>query len=363
MTLEKPKRLPIKPIDVAVEEAKALINQERSGIVTGLYTRWDKINRAKFKYWRFRNVTMIAGMSGSGKSAILNMIEDDFTNPHLNPKFLCKFNPETKDYLWDGKHILEPKICILAFKFEMDAADEVLRNLSGKTKKSYSHLLSSQHNSEETKKTGKEVYNTVSDKEFEELSNELDKLKSRPIKYIETAGNLEQIWATCAAFKEQFPEKQLVVTLDHTLLSEKLSEKDDLELTSNSARLAIRLKKAFNALVIFLGQLNGEIEKPIRRDNPDLQFPVKTDIHCGNQIYWACDDVVIFHRPEILNITKYGKRPFPMLAMGLVHCAWIKSRKNRSGNIWFENLFHEGNMREIDPNEMKWKATDSEFIG
>ncbi len=358
---EKPKVLPIKHIAEAVEDAKSLIQEERSGIVNGLYTRWTGINRAKFKYWRFRNVTMIAGMSGSGKSAILNMIEDDFTNPVLNPKYLLKFNPDTKNYLWDGKFIEEPKICILAFKFEMDAADEVLRNLSGKSKLSYSYLLSSQSNREESKAQGTEVYNRISDEEFVTLSNELDKLKNRPIRYIETAGNLEQIWGTCAAFKEKHPDKRLIVTLDHTLLSEKLNEKDDLELTSNTARLAIRLKKAFDANVIFLGQLNGEIEKPIRRDNPDLQFPVKTDIHCGNQIYWACDDVVVFHRPEILNISKYGRKPFALNTRGLIHCAWLKSRKNTAGNIWFKEVFQEGNMVQIDPATMEWKPIDSQF--
>lgn len=340
--MEKPKVLPIKTIAEAVEEAKSLINEERSGNVNGLYTRWTGINRAKFKYWRFRNVTMIAGMSGSGKSAILNMLEDDFTNPQLNG-------------LWQNK------IAILAFKFEMDAADEVLRNLSGKAKLSYSYLLSSQNDKLESAKQGKEVYNTISDTEFANLSAELDKLKNRPIRYIETAGNLEQIWGTCAAFKEKHPEKHLIVTLDHTLLSEKLNEKDDLELTSNSARLAIRLKKAFNASVIFLGQLNGEIEKPIRRDNPALHYPVKTDIHCGNQIYWACDDVLVFHRPEILNITKYGQKPFPLNTSDLIHCAWLKSRKNTAGNIWFKQVFHEGNMVQISAESAKWQPINSEF--
>lgn len=334
--------LPLKPISEAVEDAKNLINEERSGVINGLYTRWKKINRAKFKYWRFRNVTMIAGGSGSGKSAILNMIEDDFTNPDLNGRWL-------------------DQIHILAFKFEMDAADEVLRNLSGKAKLSYAYLLSSKQDKEKSIEQKKEVYNRISDDEFEQLSKELDKLKTRPITYIETAGNLQQIWNTCAKFKEMFPEKKLIVTMDHLLLSEKLAEKDDLELTSNTARLAIRLKKAFNAAVIVLAQLNGEIEKVIRRDNPELQYPVKTDIHCGNQIYWACDDVIIFHRPELLNIPKYGKGENCMKTTNLVHGAWIKSRKNSPGNLWFVHRFHEGNMDEVDPKAMKWNPIDSSF--
>lgn len=337
-----PEILPLKPIAEAVEEAKSLINEERSGKINGLYTRWKKINRAKFKYWRFRNVTMIAGGSGSGKSAILNMIEDDFTNPELNGKWL-------------------DQIHILAFKFEMDAADEVLRNLSGKSKLSYSYLLSSKQDVNKSKAEGKEVYNTISDEEFEQLSKELDKLKTRPITYIETAGNLNQIWNTCAKFKEKYPKKKLIVTMDHLLLSEKLAEKDDLELTANTARLAIRLKKAFDAAVIVLAQLNGEIEKVIRRENPDLQYPVKTDIHCGNQIYWACDDVIIFHRPELLNITKYGKGDRCYNTRKLVHGAWIKSRKNSPANLWFTHRFEEGNMDDADLNTIIWKSENSVF--
>ncbi len=303
-----PKTLPTKHIKDAIEEAKALIQEERSGNINGLYTRWSGINRAKFKYWRFSNVTSINGASGSGKSAILNMIEDDFTNPQLNG-------------IW------QEKIMVLAFKFEMSAADEILRNLSGKVKKSYSYLLSSKIDVESSKLLGQDIYNQINDKEYDNLCIELDKLQNKPIRYIENSGNLEQIWNTCAEFKEKNKDRRLIITLDHTLLAEKLSEKDDLELISNLSKLSIRLKKAFGALVIFLGQLNGEIEKTIRRDNADLQFPVKTDIHCGNQLFWACDDVLIFHRPELLNIVKYGKIPAPLLTIDLIHCVWIKSRK------------------------------------
>lgn len=344
---EQAKILPIKSISDAVEDAKALIEVERSGNVNGLVTRWSGINRAKFKYWRFRNVTLIAGGSGSGKSAILNMIEDDFTNPELNG-------------VWQ-KHIM-----VLAFKFEMDAADEILRNLSGKAKKSYAYLLSSQIDTKASTTPDhegkvKDVYNRISDSEYQDLVVKLDALKSKPIKYIENSGNINQIWATCAAFKEKHPDKKLIVTLDHSLLTDKLSEKDDLELMSHIGKLAIRLKKTFDALVIYLGQLNGEIEKSIRRDNPNLHYPMKTDIHCGNQVFWACDDVLVFHRPELLHIDKYGTKPFPMATRGLVHCAWLKSRKNTSGSIWFRERFNEGNMDQIKADEMKWQPVKSEF--
>lgn len=364
--------LPTKSMEDAIADAKRLIEEERSGRVAGLYTRWEGINRAKMRYCRFRSVTAIAGMSGSGKSAILNMIEDDFTNPAINPTFLAKENPNPIDkggrtlvsgwevdnkWIHNGKMILEPKIVLVCFKYEMDAADEILRNLSGRVGKSYSYLLSSELGPPVDGGLGKpkkRLYNRITDEEYNKYSILLDEIKNKPIKYIEQAGNLDQMWNTCAKIQEENPGKRLVITLDHTLLSQKLSEKDDLELMSRTAKLAIRLRKSMNAMVIFLCQMNGQIEDVRRRDNPDLHFPVKTDIHGANQIYWACDDVLIFHRPELIGITKYGKIPFPMQGIGLIHCNWVKSRKNRSGSIWFLNRFEEGKILQISEEQARW---------
>jgi len=336
------KDLPIKTMAQAVEEAKAKIEIERSGIINGLYTRHKRLNRVMLKYWRFGLVTAIAGMSGSGKSAILNMIEDDFSNPDLNPFFI-------------------DKIGILAFKYEMGAADEVLRTLSGRAEKSFSHLLSSEINQEQSNLQKKPIYNTVDDFEYADLCSILDKLKNRPIEYIENSGNLEQLWYTCAKWKETNSNKKLIVTIDHTLLSRKLSEKDDLELSANTAQVCIRLKKVYNAMVIPLMQMNGEIEKANRRDNQDLHFPVKTDIHCGNQVFWACDNFIIFHRPEILHIDKYGKKPFALKTKGLIHGAVIKTRNGRTDDIFFKEEFAKGNIIEVKAEEFKWAIQPMKF--
>lgn len=355
-----PQTLPTKTMSQAVEEAKSEIDIERSGQITGLYCRWRKMNRFMMKYWRFATVTTIVGASGSGKSAILNMLEDDFTNPELNQYFHYKINGG-KFVKNEDKYILEPKIIVVAFKYEMTAADEILRNLSGKVKKSYANLLSSEVIIEDSKKSEVDIYNRVNDQEFEKYIIELDKLKSRSIVFIESAGNLEQLYNTCKLVSEQNPGKKLIVTVDHSLLSQKLSEKDDLELSSATAHMAIKLKKTLKAMVIFLMQLNGKIEEVARRDNPTLQFPTKADIHCGNQVYWACDNVLIYHRPELLGITKYGNNPFPLETKNLIHCAGIKSRKNKPISLFYENKFSEGNMIETTTDIMKWKSKNDFF--
>ena len=375
--IKNPTTLKMKSSADAVADAKSLIDQERSGRIAGLFTRWRGVNRAFMRYSRFGKVTMIAGASGSGKSAILNMIENDFINPDLNPTFIKHLDRDIYSPTF-GQFIGEDKVMILAFKYEMSAGDEVLRTVSGKLQKSYGYLLSSEIIGKEdesgnlikakdengrqvldkngkpiVKALDKEVYNKIDDKEFAKISSELDNMSNRQIMYIESAGNLEQLYLTCAKFKEENPHLRLVVTLDHTLLSVKLSERDDGELIAATAHVADKLKKGLNANVIFLAQLNGEIEKPLRRDNPSLHFPVKTDIHWGGQIYWACDYVFIYHRPELLGIEKYSHK-HPANTKKLIHMACIKSRGGKIGNVWFKEEFEVGNVRQVEFSEVEW---------
>lgn len=312
--------LPVKLIGDAIDEAIRQVDEERTDEQLGLYSRWHGLNSAMLKYFRFNNVTMIAGMSGSGKSYILNMLEDDFTNKALNGNF-------------------KYPVAILAFKYEMDASDEVLRTVAGKSSTSYSYLLSAEWDSLQ------KTYNQIDDAEFEEVKHKFTELRNRPIYYVETAGNLSQLYNTVRWFKIKNPNVKLIITLDHTLLSQRLEENTDLELMSATALLMIKIRKETKAMVILLNQLNGEIEKPIRRENPALHHPVKGDIHCGNQVYWACDNVIIPHRPELLGITKYGIEKYN--TKHLLHMKVIKSRKGKIGDIWLTENLKEGKIENI----------------
>ncbi len=316
--IDPTKVLPIKHIKTSIEEAKENINLERSGKQLGLYCRFSGINRAMLKYWRFGQVTLLAGMSSGGKSTLLNMLEDDFTNPEMNKN--CEY-----------------KVLILGFKYEMSGSDEVLRNISGKMDTSYSNLLSA-----EPDKNGK--YNIISDEEFETISIKLNTLKDRMIFYVETNGDLTQLWETYLTMKKKYSDYKFVITIDHTLLSKKLGEKNDMELMQNTGLLAIRLRKQ-GEMVILIGQLNGNIEENTRRENPTLHYPIKTDVHCGNQVFWACNNVILYHRPELLGIKKYGveKRD----SKKLIHLAYIKQRFGKIGNIWLQENFSRGQINEF----------------
>lgn len=297
--------LPITHISQALDRAKSDILEGISDEQSGLRCRWDRINKALLGSWRFDNVYMLAGASGSGKSYILNMLHQDFCNPEFNSNFKKPF-------------------LILHFGFEMSASDEVLRTLTTLSQKSYAELLSAHKRLED----------------YEAVIQQLDVLKDRQIYYVETSGNLQQIYNTIKAFKERFSNHELVITLDHTLLTEIRDEKSEIELLANLARLEIDVRKQFKSLNIIVSQLNDKIEDPKRIANKALHFPTKTDIHGSKQMYWACDYVWVAHRPESLNIEKYGRMHYP--TEGLIAMHLIKSRKGVPGLVRLKEKLSEG---------------------
>jgi replicative DNA helicase len=326
--------LPAKSIAQVTKEALAAINEERKGEQLGLYCRFPRVNVAMNKYFRFSHVTLIAAASGAGKSYLLNILEEDLT--------------DTTGLNKDFPH----KVILLSFKFEMEGSDELIRAASRDMGQSYNYLLSSEY-------LGNKEYNLIKDHEVEQVEAYFDKVKDRDIYYIETIGNWKQILGTVNAYFKQFKGYKFIVSIDHTLLTKKLDEKSDMELISSIAITSIVLRKQFGAMVILLGQLNSNIESIERRTRKELHYPLKTDIYAQAQLYWACDNVFILNRPELLGIELYGKEQLP--TKGLVHLACIKSRKGRLGNIFFIEQLNKSTFIECSSKDIK-KRKDEEIF-
>lgn len=318
-----------KSIDKVIEEAKKNMNDERVGEQLGLKTRFSGLNNAMNKYFRFSHVTEIAGASGSGKSYLLNILEEDFFDDGvggLNADF-----PHEK--------------LLLSFKFEMDGADEVIRTVSRKMGRSYNYMLSSEY-------VGKDTYNTLTEAEYQEALRHLEKMKGKPIMYFEKMGTWKDILSTIKYYYYKFPNKKLIVTLDHSLLTKKAKyEAGVLDTIQNLAVAAIMARKFYGCMVIILGQLNSNIESTDRRTKYDLHYPIKSDIYAQAQLYWACDNVFVLHRPELLGITRYGTSK--LFTTDLAHLICIKSRKGRTGNVWLESRLGESTFRQVNGDYFK----------
>jgi len=313
--------LPVISQTKAIYQANQKIKEAMEEQNPGLICRWDSVNRTLGGCFRFGEVTYLAGPSGTGKSYILNMLREDFVGD-LN-----------KDYIHDFK--------VLAFTFEMSAADEIIRTYSSRLKTSYSWLVSADP------KKGK-----VTQSDYDRITSVSSSVDTDRIFYVETPGDRAKIEATVDAFYERFPNHRLVITLDHTLLMSYRDEKSEVELVTKLSLLAMHLKKKYGAMIILLGQLNDKIEQPERLKNPMMHFPKKTDIHGAKSVFFCSDNVIILNRPELLQLEYYGLKNWP--TEGLIAWHVLKSRLyGNEGVIRMRQQFNKGTLVPYDGKETK----------
>lgn len=297
----------------AILKANEKIRKAMEEEFPGLYSRWPVINRMMGGCWRFGEVTYICGLSGHGKSYFLNMLRQDFCTKKLN------------QYPRPYK--------ILTFTFEMGADDEMIRTYSSRTGLSYSELMSAE--------------DKITASQFEAIKLTSEDLINDICYYVETSGNRIEIMNTIDKFQKEFPEHQLIIMFDHTLLMNYYDEQNEVDLINRLSRLAIEVKKRYGAMIILLGQLNTEIEKEERRSSFEtkryLHYPTKMDIHSGKSVYMASDNIMVIHRPELLYIDKYGTKGYDTKDLVAIH--WLKGRLTGSlGVIRFKQAFAKGDL-------------------
>jgi replicative DNA helicase len=298
-----------KSMSQIVDETDKELKLHLDGSIFGLQTRWQSLNRALLKGFLFKRVNLLAGASGVGKSFILSMIHQDFCNPQLNPI---------------------QNFVILHFSFEMSGAHETLRKISGELGVSFGEVIGA---------SGK-----LTPEQYKRAIEYMETLRSAPIYYVETSGNLEQMEATIESFKIRFPEKELVVTQDHTLLTNYYDERSEIELLAKTAIKAIQWRKKYGIMYLLLGQLNDKLEQIERIRFPNLHYPKKTDIHGSKQLYWACDNVLVAHAPEMLDILKYGVAGYDTEKLLALHL--LKTRDGEVGLIRLKRMLEQGRIIE-----------------
>ncbi len=122
-TSNRPSELTYRHIREPAEEIVEYIDNRRKGITRSLRTGWKKFNRSCMGGIEPNTIYTIAGISGSGKSALVNTLETDIIllNPH-------------DDFV------------VLSFNFEMLSSKQVGRKLSYRLKKTVTELYSGNTN-------------------------------------------------------------------------------------------------------------------------------------------------------------------------------------------------------------------------
>lgn len=286
------KGLPYKSISDVAKETFTYIKQRKNREIKSLKTPWKKFNKASMGGIEWNTIITIAGMSGSGKTAMINQLETSLID--LNP---------------------DQKFGILSFNFEMLARNLVGRKVSNKVKK-----------------TTQEIY-SASDKELTDedlllIRQELKRISQYDIHYIDIPGTVEQIRKSILSFalsrgnNSVDSEYGVVVTLDHSLLVLGEGERQTLiDLMS----MFNNLKKSIKVTFIILSQLNRNIESSERIKDPLMHYPKKQDIFASDALYQFSDIVLVSHNPRMLGIRYYG--PQKIDTTGKIFHHYLKMRE------------------------------------
>lgn len=302
--------LPFKHISKATDEIIDYMSQRKNHKIDSLRTRWPKFNTLCMGGVEPNAIYTFSGISGSGKSSLVNTLETDLID--LNPN---------------------RELVVLSFNFEMLASRQVGRKLSYKLKETTSTLYS--------------AVSSIDDKAFEKVKNEAENIKKYPIYYVDTPSTVEHIAETIDYFYDVIAKgKWLIIILDHTLLVTS-NGRDERTTIIDLQKLFMQIKKKPNISIIQISQMNRNIEQPERIINPTSHYPMRSDLSTSDFIFQSSDYVIVLHRPELLGITAYG--PQRQLVADMVYLHFLKNREGDLKILRFINDLKYNNL--IEPKE------------
>jgi hypothetical protein len=82
-----------------------------------------------------------------------------------------------------------------------------------------------------------------------------------------------------------------------------------------------------------------------RIQNPDLHYPMKTDMFGADALYQYSDLVLISHRPEMLGIQKYGPSGLP--TRDLIYWHYLKVRDGEPIIAQMQNNLKHNQVLEV----------------
>ncbi len=206
----------------------------------------------------------ICGLSGDGKTYLLEQINNNILNHH-------------------GEEIV-----LLQCLWELELFKIVVRDLAKSTKRSVREVLFQMPES-----SLKEKYMHV----FERYRGDNMYFQTEPVDATVFADDIEELIA-------RYPHKKIVITIDNL---------ENILVTAETQKLAMdrlittinKLKKKHPFIVfIILNQLNREMAE--RVGDPKNHFPREGDIYGSSALFKLCDVLVVKHLPYKRGLEKYG---------------------------------------------------------
>ena len=301
-------------ISTVVGKAQAMMDKVRSGEIKPLQTSLRKEQEKIGGYYPSDQV-VIAGRTGTGKSA--KMLSDilDFCNVDINPTY-------------------QDDMIILLDSYEMADWRNVLRMISRRGEVEAKALL------DYAKRLTEERYKFLRDigEQFRHLPIYITNKPLKPSAWEEQKKQIQG----------KFPKKKIVNVYDHSRLGLKEDDvKKEEEHISGLMFRGIYLKNNFDMLMFWLSQMNRNIETNISRDKLGTYLPVASDIFGSDAVFQCADVVYALHRPGMYKVAEFEGIPTgydperPEKNDHLLLEVVLKQREGWTGNLLLgHNLAH-----------------------
>ena len=223
-------------------------------------------------------------------------------------------------------------IVVLSFSFEMLSTKQVGRKISAKLKRTTSELYSTRE--------------SLNDITYGAVINAAKTLINYPIYYVDQHATLKDIKNVVKHFHETIAKnKWLIIILDHTLLVNN-EGRDERTTIAELNKFFISAKKEGKTSIIQISQMNRDIEKPERINNPAMHYPMRSDLSSSDSVFQGSDYVIVIHRPETLHILQYGPHGLP--TKDLVYLHFLKNREGEIKILQFVNNLKYNTLDEPD---------------
>jgi replicative DNA helicase len=276
-----------------------------------LETRWRSINNAFMGGLAPNTLVTVAGMSGSGKSSYVNMIEHD----------ICTLNPGHK-------------VAILNFSLEMLVRNQFTRKMSYITKASTRELWS--------------VGKNISKELLAKCKQSVAVLGDMPIWYVDGYIDTNEVFKLTTEFQEEHKNEWVIIILDHTLLVEGIG--DERKVIKELQNVWKDTRKVGKTTIIQISQLNRGIEEGFRLRTKAHHYPIKSDLSTSDSMYQLSDYVLVLHRPEMLGITHYGPNGYKTKNIAYIHV--LKNREGETFILPYKEDFAHGNLEELKSSDV-----------
>lgn len=291
-------------ISLAIDRANKKLADIRLGILKPILTSSKKETEKIGGFFEGDQI-VLAGRTGTGKTAkVVHMLED-FVNPVINPDFA-----ENGIILFDS--------------LEMADFRNVFRMYSRQHELSVQTIIDAQH------RMMQDMYDRIV-----LLSA---KFRGYPVYFNNTSQTVPDWLASKRRVRKLFPKKKIVNIYDHALLGLKQQGNSDMEFISSLMKAGMRLKLEDDYINIFLSQMNRAIETAGLRSDIGKSLPVSSDLANSDSIFQCADIVIASHRPGMYGLKSFdgiptGKTDDPDSKDNLLIDVVLKQRDGWTGNM------------------------------